>query len=270
MKYKLFVFDVDGTIRVPSKHYIPDSTAEIIPKLKEMGIRTVVATGRDFHIIDAEVKALDFDYYICSNGASIYDKHGTLISETRIDYDTGIRLLKFIKKHGDCICFRFLKHNAFTYGLEHMASFRQRFFKSGVLTPVLKKEPPTEDNLFIDELPVMGVVKTADKTMNLMKKEFPNISFTSVFDDYYDFGSIEANKGLALNKLRQLLDIKKEETAVFGDGENDIPMFEAAGISVAMGNAEDDVKASAKYITDDIEKHGLANAIHHLLKGDTL
>ena len=49
----------------------------------------------------------------------------------------------------------------------------------------------------------------------------------------------------------------------FGDGKNDIDMFDYTEISVAMGNAEDDVKKAADYVTDDIDEDGLYNALKH-------
>ena len=55
--------------------------------------------------------------------------------------------------------------------------------------------------------------------------------------------------------------ISIEETISFGDGGNDIPMIEAAGLGIAMGNASDDVKAAADYITASVDDDGFAAAL---------
>ncbi len=66
-----------------------------------------------------------------------------------------------------------------------------------------------------------------------------------------------------IQKMLELYGISREETIAFGDGENDIEMLEFAGIGVAMGNAEPEVKEAADYITTDIDKDGILNACKH-------
>ena len=66
--------------------------------------------------------------------------------------------------------------------------------------------------------------------------------------------------------LVQYLDengLKREEIMAFGDGENDIDMLKFAGIGVAMGNASDEVKAAADYVTDSVDADGIAKALKH-------
>ena len=59
------------------------------------------------------------------------------------------------------------------------------------------------------------------------------------------------------------LGIGLDETAAFGDGENDIDMLRCAGVGIAMGNASEIVKQQADYITDSVDQDGLANALKH-------
>ena len=64
-------------------------------------------------------------------------------------------------------------------------------------------------------------------------------------------------------KLCAALGITTEEIIAFGDGQNDIGMLQLAGIGVAMGNALDEVKAAADYVTDTVEADGLAHALQY-------
>ena len=57
--------------------------------------------------------------------------------------------------------------------------------------------------------------------------------------------------------------LKLEETMSFGDGGNDVPMLRHAGIGVAMGNAADDVKQHADYVTSSVDEDGIMNALLH-------
>ena len=57
--------------------------------------------------------------------------------------------------------------------------------------------------------------------------------------------------------------IRLEETMAFGDGGNDVSMLRHAAIGVAMGNAVDEVKEHANYITTSVDEDGIANALKH-------
>ncbi|MEM7099966.1 MAG: Cof-type HAD-IIB family hydrolase [Pseudomonadota bacterium] len=77
-----------------------------------------------------------------------------------------------------------------------------------------------------------------------------------------------ANKGAALAAACGHLDIPPEQVIAFGDAENDLAMFELAGFSVAMGQATDDIKQAASYVTEPNYEDGVAQAISKLLGGD--
>ncbi|MDR0348571.1 MAG: HAD hydrolase family protein, partial [Tannerella sp.] len=57
--------------------------------------------------------------------------------------------------------------------------------------------------------------------------------------------------------------ISLSETMAFGDGGNDIPMLQHVACGIAMGNASDEVKAVAGYVTDSVDDDGLTNALRH-------
>lgn len=82
---------------------------------------------------------------------------------------------------------------------------------------------------------------------------------------YLDITHLLANKGDGLSELSKLLGVPLAEIAVIGDGSNDVAMFERAGLSIAMGNASDEVKARASAVTDNNEAEGFANAIRKFI-----
>jgi hypothetical protein len=66
-----------------------------------------------------------------------------------------------------------------------------------------------------------------------------------------------------IEKMMESFGLKREEIIAFGDGENDMEMLEFAGIGVAMGNASDEVKACADYVTRDVDDGGILAALQH-------
>jgi Cof subfamily protein (haloacid dehalogenase superfamily) len=84
---------------------------------------------------------------------------------------------------------------------------------------------------------------------------------------YLDFTHPLANKGQALIELTRLMGVPTADTAVIGDGENDVDMFAQAGLSIAMGNADAAVKAAADFITGSNQDDGVASAIEWFVVG---
>lgn len=74
------------------------------------------------------------------------------------------------------------------------------------------------------------------------------------------------DKGSGVRHLLSLLNIEREEVACIGDGANDVPMFEACGLSIAMGNSEEVLKQSANHIVSSIDKDGFAEAADYILQ----
>ncbi|NRW84336.1 Cof subfamily protein (haloacid dehalogenase superfamily) [Clostridium beijerinckii] len=91
------------------------------------------------------------------------------------------------------------------------------------------------------------------------------VKITSSVEDNLEINIHSANKGGGLEKLVELLEIDLKEIAAIGDNNNDIEMLQMAGIGIAMGNASEDIKAKADFITLDNDKDGAAEAILKIL-----
>ena len=90
------------------------------------------------------------------------------------------------------------------------------------------------------------------------------VSYCNSRPDFLEFFSGSVSKGTALRFLCKNLGIHPEETIAFGDGENDISLLQAAGLSVAMGNAAEEVKACADVVTASNDEDGIALCIQSL------
>ena len=82
---------------------------------------------------------------------------------------------------------------------------------------------------------------------------------------YYDIANIDSNKGNAVKKLCEILDIDLKDTIAIGDSYNDIHMFEVAGYNVVMGNADEEVKKYADEITLTNDEDGVAVFLEKLI-----
>ena len=91
--------------------------------------------------------------------------------------------------------------------------------------------------------------------------KIPDVTITSSLKNNLEIGGATTSKAEALRKMGELLGIKQEEMMAIGDSPNDIEMLKAAGMSVAVGNAEEEVKEQASYISADNDNDGVAEAI---------
>ena len=94
------------------------------------------------------------------------------------------------------------------------------------------------------------------------------ISATCSSDYYLDMTHADANKGTVIVMLSKMLNIPAEQIATIGDMPTDVLMFRKSGISIAMGNATDEVKAQATYVTRSNTEDGFAYAIDHFILGE--
>ena len=82
---------------------------------------------------------------------------------------------------------------------------------------------------------------------------------------YLDLTNPDANKGFVVLRLSEMLNIPAAQIATIGDMPNDISMFQKSGLSIAMGQAADEVKRAARYSTSSSEDEGFANAVERYI-----
>ena len=99
-----------------------------------------------------------------------------------------------------------------------------------------------------------------------LKKEYPELFICKSTDFFCEICHKEATKGDGLSFLQNLYGISKEETLTIGDHNNDIELLQSGGVKVAMGNATDELKAIADYVTDTVDNDGFAKAIEKFVK----
>ena len=111
---------------------------------------------------------------------------------------------------------------------------------------------------------IMGEKVEVDEIYHYLEKELPTISLYRAKDTYIEVANHDTSKGKGVNVLLNQLyaNIDKENTFGFGDNYNDVPLFEAVGFGVAMGNARLELKAMAQAVTLTNKEHGVARFLN--------
>lgn len=107
-----------------------------------------------------------------------------------------------------------------------------------------------------------------EKIVDNVQKKYSNeeLTFQRSLNGYLEITHMNAKKSKGIELISNFEKLTKNELAAFGDGQNDIPMFESVGYSVVMGNAIDDVKKYADYVTKSNNEDGVAYAIENFIK----
>jgi Cof subfamily protein (haloacid dehalogenase superfamily) len=119
---------------------------------------------------------------------------------------------------------------------------------------------------------IVGVSKDfglLERCENDVRSALADGAFVARSQSYYlDITHPLANKGTALTEIAKLLGVPLAEIAAIGDGGNDVAMFARSGLSIAMGNANPEVRHAADFVTDSNGEEGFANAVERFILGD--
>lgn len=277
MSIKAILLDIDGTLTNHKKEITP-LTKKALMDAQDLGIRLVIASGRPAKGIYQYGDQLDMEnhhgLFVCYNGAKVIDCE---TKETYVDVtfptDTAKKVLHHMKKF-DVIPVVTSDTHMLVEDVYHCMikdgtrEFNVIQYESRMNNYKLMEVDNLEEYV---NTPQNKILTAGDSSYLLehyqeMREPFEdelNMMFTSNF--YYEFTAKGVDKGSALTIAMDKLGIMKEECISFGDAENDISMLKYAGISVAMGNAQEAVKKIATLVTDDNEHDGIAKALYQYI-----
>ncbi|MEN1967790.1 HAD family hydrolase [Lentibacillus sp. N15] len=257
MPYKILFLDIDGTILKPD-HTYTSSTKDAINQLQENGIEVFLATGRPIHEIAELADELRITSFIGYNGAhAIYQKES--IIDEPMNPDTVAAFLQITAEHGQEIVFYTDEKNYFTaldtpevnQFIETFQMKKNEYFTPDIMDKVLGA---TIINMKSEAI----VHYDIDATIHLSQ-----VNITGV-EHCYDIIRKTVNKGEAIKRVLNRLDMPKERAIAFGDGMNDKEMLQAVGEGFAMGNANPDLLQYANRKTTSVEDSGIFNGLKEL------
>lgn len=254
---KALFFDIDGTLVSFNTHAIPQSTVNALTRAKEKGIKIFISTGRPMPLIN-NLGAIShlIDGYVTTNGACCTIGNEA-VRLTPLDNDDVTTLLDYVQKE---------KAGCLVMCNEGTSMLNRTAETDHVLYDILNVERGVM-SMPLDELVKRSVLQiTPFITLEQEQELVPTLkacTATRWYPAFCDITSNQADKGRGLEAVAKAAGIAIEETMAFGDGGNDIPILKRAGTGVAMGNALDNVKDAADYVTADIDDDGVAKALEH-------
>ena len=250
---KVIFFDVDDTLFSHSCKRMPQSTIYALDRLKEKGILRVVATGRSLmELKEINLGYFDFDAYILLNGQMILDHDLHLIEGSPIPDQDFKYLLELYNTNQ--IPLQFIEEDRYYINFVNDDVKRAQEAIHTSIPPVLpySGKPIYQICSFIDEADIAQ-----------LEKRLTDCIITRWSHKAIDIISKTGGKEKSIQKYLRLKNISQKETMAFGDGDNDQKMLEYCHIGIAMGNAKENVKQIADYITTDIDHTGIYAALKH-------
>ncbi|WP_352417970.1 Cof-type HAD-IIB family hydrolase [Proteiniborus sp.] len=272
MKYRLIAIDMDGTL-LNSDNEVSERNKAAIKDASDKGIHVVITTGRVFVSAKYYARILGLKTpIIACNGAYIRDlDSGNILFEDFIRNEDCKSLVKAAEEDG-MYYHLYDDYNFYTKELRHTS---MKYYK-------WNENQAPEDRININlssDLPEkiesnniniykMVVIDDDIVKLNKFRKKISqnkNIEIVSSWSNNIEIMNRGISKGSGLNHLCQIMNIRKGQVIAIGDNYNDASMFKFAGLSVAMGNGENEVKKMADVITDTNDKDGVAKVIEEVV-----
>lgn len=250
---KAIFFDIDGTLVSFKTHEVPQSTIDSIEKLRKQNLKVFIATGRHLAAIN-NLGNLQFDGYITLNGSYCFAGKDEVIYKRSIAKEDLETLLAYMDTNGEFPCIFVREHDMFINFVNPRVE--------EVLDLLDFPKPPLGDLKQALDADVFQLIAFfgKDQEPEVMKilPQCDATRWSPLFTDIVPSGS---SKRVGIDKVIEHYGFALDETMGFGDGGNDIPMLQHVGTSIAMGNADDDVKQWADYVTTSVDDDGIKNAL---------
>jgi len=270
-RIRLLGLDLDGTL-LNNKKQLTMIDEESIKKAMDKGVIVVPVTGRPQKgIPDYIEKLFHNSYIITSNGAVTTDvKLQRTVDGAYLKSETVLNIVELIQRQKEDI-----KVEVFADGIGYVEKNQldiiKEFYRGTNLESYfdVSRIPLNNINRFIanrnDDIAEISIMTQSIDIKNKIQKllaQFEGIKITSSVQTDLEINAKNAGKGLALLRLAKRLNIHNSQIMACGDSGNDIEMLQAATIAVAMGNANEELKKVADFVTLSNEENGVSFAIN--------
>ena len=273
MNIRCIALDMDRTT-LDREGRLSEKNRAALRRAIEKGVHLVIASGRTFTSLPEDVLEIPgIEYAITSNGAAVYHiPSGRCLCRRLLEPASVERVLRLTA--GEDVTYEaFVEGQA--YADAAYAAHPERYgAEPAAVAYVQSTRRPLEDiaaflRSHAHELDGMDVVvrdrETKARLWDLLEREVPELYVTSSIQRLLELAHRDAGKHSGLRFVVERLGLRREETAAFGDGDNDAEMLAFAGIGIAVANAVPSCLAAADYVTRSNSEDGVAWGMEHFL-----
>jgi Cof subfamily protein (haloacid dehalogenase superfamily) len=251
--------DVDGTL-VTSEKVLTPRAIQAVKRLHERGVLFAITSGRPPRGMKMLVEPLDLRGPIAAfNGGMTVMPDLSVIDERTIPDGVTPSVIESIRA---CGLYAWIYRDTDWYVTDPRAPHVEREASTVQFLPTVVS---TYDGLLDRVVKIVGVSDDLDLVARgeaAVREQFgAHVSAARSQPYYLDVTNPHATKGVVIDRLSTEFDIPLEHFAALGDQPNDVLMFERSGVSIAMGNATEEVQRQATYVTASNDDEGFAKAI---------
>ncbi len=277
---KCIASDMDGTL-LNSKQEVSEKNREAIQKALNLGVEVVIATGRSYEEAISVLQESGLQLpIICANGAEIRTKEGEVVKAHPLDHKIAKQAADVLNQVG--IYYEIYTSEG-TYTVDYDKGVEIIIDIFTTANPELSRELVEEEaqhrydkgliHIVDSYEPILNGEKTIYKLLVFHKdhsfldeveqklKQIDHLEVTSSAFGNLELMNTQAQKGIALAEFVEEKGIALQDTMAVGDNYNDLSMFRVVGRSVAMGNANDDIKERCTHVTLRNDESGVGEAI---------
>ena len=258
---KLVATDIDGTILIPEGNFT-ESVKKCIKELSKKGIKVVLVTGRMNAAAELIAKDLELETPVISYQGGLVKFNGETLYKRCLTEEQAQKVIDWAKSenihlnlynddilYSETICpeiERYCNNLHTKYTIKNFCDIKKDNVNKLL---AIDYNNPEKINRLEKELP----------------KVFPDLYIIKSTPYFLEFSNKEGSKYCAVKFLQKYWGIDEAETLTIGDQNNDIALLKAGGIKVAMGNATEELKAVADYVTDTVFHDGFVKAMEKFI-----
>lgn len=263
--YQLIAVDMDGTLLRSDKSLDPDTIRDV-EAVSKQGVQVVYSTGRAVPELEAYVKQLPcMRYAVALSGALMYDfQEGRSVFCQMLSGEY-IRKIIEVACQYDAMAHLLTEKESIVRidQVSHMADFHMGIYQPMFLKLTRRVDDMRAEAECYEAIPKVNVYfrSVKDRAEGYEALKHLPLSFAFAEGASLEMNAAGVTKASGLRALAGLLGISMQNTIGIGDADNDRAMLEAVGLSVAMGNGAEDIRALCDAVTDDNDHNGVGKAI---------
>lgn len=254
-KIKAVFFDIDDTLRIKDTGYMPKSIDKVFKALKAKGILTGIASGRALYGVVPEIRQLEPDYFVTINGTYVIDHKGNEVANLPLEKDVLEAFVSWCQDIG--IDYGFA-------GKEKPVVSARKELIDEAMVPVYGLLDVEPDFHLTNDVYHMWTFAANNAELALPADLAEKVRMVPWHMHSSDTVKLGISKASGLDYVLAKEGLKPENILFFGDGPNDMEMFDHVGIKIAMGNAVPELKEKADYVTGSVEEDGILHALEEL------